>query len=481
MKFTPLKEFLIFALISAFIKPTLISASTVAIVSGRATQDGRPLLMKLRDNTEDDQEYFYCDVGPYAFIGITYTDITDQAWGGINEVGFAIVNSNAWNFNDPVPGPDDDGYIMYLALRTCATVLDFQHIMDSTNAGRTRCANYGVIDSTGSGAFFEAAAYTYYRHDLDDSTAAPNGYMVRANFAYSGGTYHLGQHRHDRALALLDSAFAGNFITHRYITQVIQRDLVNEVASPYPLPFQGRQNLLPYGIIRTHDALNRDITRSGMVIQCALPGENPLLSTLWALLGEPVAVPALPLWVHAEAVPPEFDSPGGAPLNQRAQQIRDYLYRREVANDALDTWLLTDERNEGVLPLLMSLENQAETRADSALAVWRAGALPDPAEVAALQNDIAAYTYSVLNAWSPPMSPTVTITRLPGNQIQLNWEPVTYDVFNRPIVVSGYTIYSSVNQFYNRLRGDSLMTVSSPPVILTQNEENRLYQVRCLP
>jgi hypothetical protein len=456
-------------------------ASTVAIVGGSATQDGRPLLMKNRDNSEGpNQEYVYHFDSPYSYVGITYRDTTNQIWGGVNNVGFAIINSNIWNFPDPVPGPDDDGLIMIQALRTCRTVDDFQLLMDSTNnTGRTRPANYGVVDATGAGAFFEAGAAFYNRYNLDDSSAAPHGYMVRANFAYSGSSYHLGQNRHDRVMALLDSAYAGNFITHAYITQVIQRDLVNDRINPYPLPFEGKEGTLPYGLMHTHECINRDISMSAMVIQTVLPTENPLLSTLWAQVAQPITTTSLPLWILAASTPVEFDGPPGigSSLNSKALQFKDYLYSM-AGGDTMDTWRLVDDRGQGLLPLLVSLENQAIFKGDSALAVWRSAGLPAPTVAAFLQNSIASYTYSQLNAWGPPVDPVVSLTRLNPNQIQLSWPPVTTDIFGRPVTITGYTIYQSTQAPYNRLSGDSLTTVTSSPITLPATGSNRMYQVR---
>jgi hypothetical protein len=457
-------------------------ASTVAIVGGSATPDGRALLMKNRDNSEGpNQEFVYNNAGPYSYISVTYKDSADQAFGGVNNVGFAIINSNAWNFNDPIPGPDDDGFIIRQALRTCRTVDEFQVIMDSTNlTGRTRPANYGVVDATGNGAFFEAAATVYYRYNLSDSSAAPHGYMVRANFAYSGSTYHLGQNRHDRVMALLDSAYAGNFITHGYISQVIQRDLINDRVNPYPLPFQGKDQSLPYGLLHSHECLNRDISKSGLVIQTTLPTESPLLSTVWALVGEPITIPSLPLWILAQSVPVEFDGPSGvgSSLNNKALQFRDYVYQFSLGTDALDTWRLMDDRGQGLLPLLVSLENQAISRGDSALAVWRQAGLPAPGIAAFLQNTIATTTFNQLNAWGPPVDPEVSLTRLNPTQIRLDWSPITTDIFGRPLTVTGYTIYQSAQAPYNRLSGDSLTTVTASPVTLPASSTNQFYQVR---
>ncbi len=458
-------------------------ASTIGLVGGDATVDGRPLLIKNRDNSANaNQEFFFNRDGPLNYISVSYAGLTDQAFGGVNEVGFAIVNANAWNMESQVPGPDDDGIIMDHALRNCVTVEDFQAVMDSTNlTGRTRPFISAVMDAAGAGSFFEADDSTYFRFDVNDSTAAPNGYMVRANFAYEGGSYHLGPHRHDRFLALLDSAYAGGFISHDFISMYVQQDIVNEETNPYPLPFAGREEVMPYGLIHTHDALNRDITRSGCVIQGVTAGEDPQLAAIWAIVGEPTATIALPLWVYAESTPVEFDGPEYSALNLKAQDFRDYLYQRHWSDDAIDTWKMLDENGAGLLSFLNSLESQVDFSGDSALSVWRVQGLPSPIEVENFQNFLAANTLAQMETWGPPQTPEITFTWIDPEQVQIDWTPVSLDVFNRPITVSSYTVYGSNQPFLDRLRGDSLTTVSTPPAILTVPQDKRFFQVRCHP
>jgi hypothetical protein len=463
--------------------PIVGSASTISIISGNSTVDGRPLLAKNRDNSANpDQEFYFNTTGPLVYISVSYAGVEDQAWGGANETGFAIVNADAWNFPDFIPGPDDDGDIQDLALRTCVTVEDFQAIMDSTDAsGRTLPTMYACIDAQGNGAIFECEPDIHYRFNLNDPQAAPNGYMVRANFAYEGGPYHLGQHRHDRYLALLDSAYAGGFISHDFVSMTIQQDIVNEETDPYPLPYQGREGVMPYGLLHTHDALNRDITRSGCVIQGIMPGENPSLTTIWAIVGEPITTITMPLWVHAGSTPPEFDGPDLAPLNVKAQEFRDYLYLTDLASDAIDTWRLVDDRGLGFQTFLNGLEQEIVAAGDSALALWRTLGMPPSQEVEDFQNDLAAYAYLHMDAWGPPQVPQVTFEWQTPDQVLLDWNEIIEDVFNRPITVSAYTVYTADSPFYERFTGDSLTTVTAPPVLLPVSEDMLFFQVRCQP
>lgn len=460
-------------------------ACTLAIINGDATMDGHPLLMKTRDCPDINQEFVFNDSGLYAYIGVTNAGITDQVWGGLNETGFAIVNANAYNFEDTISGPDDDGHIIRQALAYCQFMEDFQFILDTTNvSGRTRPATYGVMDRLGDGAFFEAGPVSYFVYHCNNTTVAPNGYMVRSTFAYSGdSTNHQAQHRHDRALALLDSAYAAECLSIHFLTQHVTRDLVGSTTNPYPLPFYGYEGSLPYGFINTNteNLINRFNTHSALVIQGIPQGEDPRLSTLWAINGEPISTVALPLWVHAGSVPVEFDGPeiDHSLLNLRSQMIRNYLYPLGESIASLDTWHLVDRWGDGLLPFLFELEDLIYASSDSAWNVWHNQGLPEPVEIESYQNNLTEWTLHELDNWGPPQSPDVSLTVLSEFQIQLDWPIVTMNVFCRPMTISSYTVYASDQPFLERLLGDSLITVASPPVILATPETYRFFQVRC--
>ena len=78
------------------------------------------------------------------------------------------------------------------------------------------------MDAYGGLALFEAADWYYDRIDVSDSLEVPEGYAVRANFSYNGDPNHVGQHRHDRAIELID-AMRGKGLT----------DLVVEIYEKY--------------------------------------------------------------------------------------------------------------------------------------------------------------------------------------------------------------------------------------------------------
>ena len=104
----------IIALIGIFtlLFTTDIYCCTSAIISGKATPDGRPLMWKHRDTGEDNNRVDYIKGPKYNFIAlINSPDMLPEAWCGTNEVGFSIMNTASYNLNyDNVPEIARDNY-----------------------------------------------------------------------------------------------------------------------------------------------------------------------------------------------------------------------------------------------------------------------------------------------------------------------------------------------------------------------------------
>jgi len=442
--------------------PAQSDGCTTALISGRVTPDGRPLLWKNRDVHGPDQEFVYDDSGIYAFTGMTYAGVTDQNWGGVNEVGFAIGNANAWNLPDREPGADDDGIIIKLALQTCATVDDFEQIMDSTNGpGRTRPAIYEVMDASGGLSVFEAADYYYDRIDVSDSVQVPAGYSVRSNFSYNGTSNHVGQNRHDRAIDLMEAAIDSGGITERYIIRNVARDLLTPEVDPYPLPWMGNQGGMETGWVEIHDAICRDITTSAFVVQGVHPGENPLLSTFWVMAGEPSHCIAVPLWVHSGNVPEELDGDSTSAICDRVLEIRNTTYdTSSSADDILDLWSFVDPRGGGLFEWLHPSEDCIFTIADDSMASWRTS-LPNPVAMVAVQDMFADLALQRLTDWAPPQAPQHLVGYVDEDGLCLQWDPVTQDIFGRPTTVTGYRIYAQTAPFSGREVGQRIAATAN--------------------
>ena len=83
-----------------------ISACTSAIIGANATPDGRPLLWKHRDTSTIDNkvEYITSKEGEYNYVALFNADDKrcEQAWIGMNDVGFAVMNTASYNITPHV-------------------------------------------------------------------------------------------------------------------------------------------------------------------------------------------------------------------------------------------------------------------------------------------------------------------------------------------------------------------------------------------
>ena len=132
-----------------------VLACTSAIVSAKASKNGRPLLWKNRDTGTEHNfvEKVDAEDGNYAYVALyNGGDSTlRDAWLGMNEVGFAIMNTASYNLApDTAKLKDQEGFVMSLALKKCRTLADFEVLLDTISKPMGVQANFGLIDANGS-------------------------------------------------------------------------------------------------------------------------------------------------------------------------------------------------------------------------------------------------------------------------------------------------------------------------------------------
>ncbi len=373
---------------------------TTAVVSGKATVDSRPLLWKNRDTEEVQNKVAFFSGGKYDVIGVVTADSTSSVWMGINSAGLAIENSVSSDLEGTSSA--ENGSFMKYALQNCATVGEFEQLLIQTNdSGRKTQANYGLIDAFGGAAIFETGNHTYMRFDANDPTVAPLGFIVRTNYAFTGGGGGSGYERYNRALELLTGAVLNSELSHDYILKSAARDLKNDKINPYPLPFPGSQEGHPQGYVRTYYSINRSTTRSCAVFHGVIPGEDPRLSTMWIILGEPVCGVAVPLWVFAGAVPPEMDGPTTAPMNEASVLKKETCYTDPASNQYINTYALADGAGGGIFSYSLPVENWAISQTASSINSWRT-TFPEAKAMQEFQATLASQVYCSFMTSIPP-------------------------------------------------------------------------------
>ena len=298
------KTFIIIAFIFSSITST--EACTTAVISGKYTKDGRPLLYKNRDTWAINNRIMYFNDAKYEYMGLVNSkdSLGKSLWIGMNEMGFSIMNSASYNLNigDTTKLNGLEGRIMKHALATCATVNDFEEYLASLEKPTRLEANFGVIDANGGAMLFELNNQKFVKFDANDPTVAPYGYILRTNYSFTGsfGEESSGYIRQNTVDDLFYDALSTNSFDAQFIMQDVTRGLKHSLLkTDLYLEYGGiPENTDTYTFF--HDFIPRQSSSSACVVQGVKSDENPEFTTLWSAVGFPLTSIVIPTWLKAK-------------------------------------------------------------------------------------------------------------------------------------------------------------------------------------
>jgi len=353
---------------------------TTALVSGKATKDGRPLLLKNRDADELQNKLMYFSDGKYRYIGlVNSSDSTGkEVWGGYNSTGFAIMNSASYNLkrNDTTVLSDQEGVIMKLALQYCASLTDFEHLLDTLAKPLGVEANFGVIDALGGGAYYETDNFHYAKYDVNDPSVAPDGYLLRTNYSVCGiEDKGAGYIRFNTEETLFKETYAKGKFTYRFLIETVPHHLKHSLTKT------DLSMILPNDTTDTHfvpfqDFIPRTSTSAAILIQGVKNHEQPLLTTMWTILGFPLTSIIIPVWIVQDGFLPPIlvsDVRRIAPLCDVALKLKGKLCpsHQGIGNKYLDVAFLQNRKKTGIRQQLIPVENEILKQSEKYLSSWR--------------------------------------------------------------------------------------------------------------
>ncbi len=358
------------------------NACTTAVVSGKYTKDGRPLLLKNRDTWAVNNSMKFFDAQPYSFLGLVNSkdSLAKSVWIGSNSAGFAIMNSASYNLNvgDTLKQSGLEGRIMKMALQYCKTVDDFQTMLDTIQKPYLLEANFGVIDAEGGAVYFELGNYKYTKIDANDPVVAPNGYLIRTNYSFTGKMGIGGGYiRYQTASDLFYEAVSTNDLDAQFIIQKVIRSLKHSLTGTNLSDYKNRpQNTPTYFHFR--DFIPRTGSSSGVVVQGVRKDENPDFTTIWAVVGFPLTSVVVPFWikggVNLPAVASYNSEINDSPLCHAALQFKkDCFPVRFGKNERyyININVLLNADNTGYMQVLAPVENEIFKRTETQLELWR--------------------------------------------------------------------------------------------------------------
>ena len=337
---------------------------TSAVVSGRVTPDGRPLLWKHRDASDLNNRivHFEAEGGKLEFVGLVngVDTIANEVWAGYNISGFAIMNTASYNLkNDTSSLSDREGVVMKQALGECRAVEDFARLLDSLPRPIGVEANFGVVDALGGAAYFEVNSYEVFRYDVKDS---PDGYLLRTNYSVSGRPNEgYGYIRYDNAARLFSRAASERSITPEWITGICSRSFYHTLL--------GRDFTTDTWVV-DQDFIPRRSTSASVVIEGVKSGESPVFTTMWTMLGYPPCSVVLPVWIGCEYGVPTLlqgsEDSVRSPLCEWSNRLKNKVFSLERGSGPhyLHMALLYNPESNGYAQRLLLLEKEiyAESR-----------------------------------------------------------------------------------------------------------------------
>lgn len=371
------KIIIIFALFLAH----SIFPCTTAIVSGKVTKSGRPLLLKHRDSGFEQNKLMFFEDGKYKYIGLVNSEdkLGKEVWGGVNSEGFAIINSASYNLkpdSDTTKLMDKEGIVMKLALQECATIKDFENLLLNMNKPLGVEANFGVIDAKGGAAYFETNNFTFNKIDANYLSVAPFGYLIRTNYSFvTDKNDGYGYIRYNTANELFYEAAMEDNLSVKFILQDVSRSLKHSLLNvdlKKNIEVSESENKL----ILFQDFIPRNSSCATILIEGVKPNESPELATLWTVLGFQLTSVAIPTWVKSGAELPKLllaDNSGNAPLCGKALKLKNELFPVKLGNgqNYINIPKLINKEKTGFLQKLKPLEDKIIEKTNSKLNEWR--------------------------------------------------------------------------------------------------------------
>jgi hypothetical protein len=358
----------LFCILFSLILPPLLYSGVsgiIAVVSPQVAHDGRPILWQNLDSDEPLVEVSYFAAARYHFIGLVNGGDSSRVYTGLNTAGFALALSlPAFAEEDTLAV--DAAQFAKKALGECGKVEDFVRFF--ADSGKTFVAgtSFACMDAYNGSLMIEANGTQFPAYDPFKS---PDGFVVRANFNLSQPHYADEMYwRYHRARELFSRATRDAGLSYNYVIATIARDLAGIDPLPVLKPVSAGNRLSEPQRISCRTGINNHRTVSCVVIHGVRPQEKPELATFWVTLGEPLCGVAVPLWPIAGTIPKECRGPKSA-LNVLIRDNERYVYDSK-SPDLLNTRALADKQR-GLLPYLIRLENDLFQNTDGQLDRWR--------------------------------------------------------------------------------------------------------------
>ena len=362
-------------------------ACTSVIISGKVTEDGRPIMWKNRDSGGGQNMMMFIKGKKYDFVGIVAPGSTKpkSVWGGVNSQGLCIMNTMSYNVN--IRGAEGktssgNGNIQYDALSNCKDMAEFEKFLAALPQPTGLTTNLGVIDAKGNCAYFECHNYGYTKYDVNDPKVAPEGFIARSNFSISThpASEGKGQIRFMEAERQVRRALADRTVNVDFVLNNLARSFSNPLLG-VDLKSGNFNKPKTNGWYADEDFITRYSSLSGMIFQGVKGNEKPELTTMWTIVGYPAATVCVPVWVKGgEKGLPKMLAPDEtrhSPMSRNANKLLNTVYTFDLDTSVANhskyfNWeKLYNLQGNGIMQKVLAKEAEVLPRYKALLDIWR--------------------------------------------------------------------------------------------------------------
>ncbi len=376
-----------------------VYACTSAIFTGKCTKDGRPLMWKNRDTGELNNRMQYFKGKRYCFTGLVNSPSKEgEVWAGSNEAGFCIMNTASYNLAIAAEKDyqDAEGVVMYKALGVCRTLKDFENFLDTIKKPLAVEANFGVIDAEGGAAYYEVNTRTWKKYDANDTSIAPDGYLIWTNYSRSGRKDEgLGYIRWQSATDIVEQAYReGVKFSAEWVAENLSRSFYHSVLKTD----LRTSNLTDKtdGWFMDQDFISRKSTSAVSIFQGVKKGEDVRNTIFWSGIGYgPLAI-IVPIFMIDPEIMPYSLLKGSSTTNKNNSIVCDYVLElkkhifpitRGSGNKYLYFVKLYNSEGNGFAQQLAPFQKQVFEKATPVIELLRQGKL-DSKDIRSFTEDI---------------------------------------------------------------------------------------------
>ena len=200
--------------------------------------------------------------------------------------------------------------------------------------------------------------------------------MIRTNYSFAGDENKgYGYIRYATASDLFANQYESGKISFEFLIKDVPRCLVHSFTKT-DLSKSLPESEADKNFVFFRDYIPRHSTSAAIVVQGIKQGESVSLTTMWTILGFPLASIVIPVWLLDDGSMPKIlqaDETGNAPLCDLALKLKEKVF--PIQNDATENYLnvaaLMNKKNTGVRQNLIPIEEQVLSKSKEHLNKWR--------------------------------------------------------------------------------------------------------------